>query len=148
MILSSDSGQLAREFSWWSHWIRKMYVLRDNTWESSWIREVMEYCTFTYVSVHLIYLWSPHPFRRHWQQNKPDLVNAFCSRHDISSMIFVFFWLGAALWFAKRFAGIPMDMGDKYTIIFFSEMNLELEIRGILGFRSDMKHNSCYGFVS
>lgn len=41
-----------------------------------------------------------------------------------------------------------MDMGDKYNIIFFSEMNLELEIRRVLGFRGDMKHNSCYGFVS
>jgi len=39
-------------------------------------------------------------------------------------------------------------MGDKYAIIFFSEMNLELEVNEILGFISDRKHSSVYSFVS
>lgn len=40
-----------------------------------------------------------------------------------------------------------MSMGDKYTIIFFSEMNLELEVNEILGFVSDREHSSVYGLL-
>lgn len=41
-----------------------------------------------------------------------------------------------------------MSMGDRYTIIFFSEINLELEVNEILRFISDRGHSSVYGFVS
>lgn len=44
--------------------------------------------------------------------------------------------------------GIPVSIGDKCTSIFFSEINLELEVSETLGFVSDEKHSSVDGFAS
>lgn len=44
--------------------------------------------------------------------------------------------------------GVPVSVGDKCTLISFSEINLELEVSEALGFVSDKKHSSADGFVS
>lgn len=43
---------------------------------------------------------------------------------------------------------IPVSVGDKCTFIFFSEINLKLEVDETLGFGSEKKHSSADGFIS
>lgn len=44
--------------------------------------------------------------------------------------------------------GLPVSIGDKCTLIFLAEINLELEVNGTPGFLSDKRHSSVDGFVS
>lgn len=44
--------------------------------------------------------------------------------------------------------GVPVSIGDKCTLIFLAEINLELEVNGTPGFLSDKRHSSVDGFVS